>query len=51
MEDFQTPSKKQKTADITSGKVNQSTRLDYFFSCCLSLKGKEKAKPKDRFSE
>ena len=46
MEDFQTPLKKQKTADSTSGKENKQVSKKG-----LSLKGKEKAKPEDCFSE
>jgi len=42
MEDFQTPAEKQKTADSTSGK--ESTPVSK--KGRLSLKGKEKAKPK-----
>ena len=47
MEDFQTPTKKQKTVDNRSGKENKAVSK----KGRLSLKGKEKAKPEDRFSE
>ena len=39
--------KNQKTVDSTSGKENKPVSK----KGCLSLKGKEKAKPEDRFSE
>ena len=48
MEDFQTPVKKQKTVDNTSGKENNKPVSKKGH---LSLKGKEKAKPEDCFSE
>ena len=47
MEDFQTQVKKLKTADSTSGKENKPVSK----KGCLSLKGREKVKPKDRFSD
>ena len=47
MEDFQVPAKKHKSGASTSGKENKPVSK----KGRLSLKGKQKAKPEDHFSE